>query len=196
MLNPLSLIPRALYFHGTISRNEFIQNETRLLARNCEYQIDVIQCIGNYAYSLRNFVDVIYTDDENFFTMTIYNEHTSRLKELKNKKLQNYDPTSVLTSCKNEAKKANGITTKDRLIVLYKKPDFNSEKKMTIAFLHELIHVLSSSNGLPDGFEYPETNLLEPTVQLVTKLYALKNPNIISTKDIENIIRSQQRSLR
>ena len=61
---------------------------------------------------------------------------------------------------------------------------------MTIAFLHELIHVLSSSNGLPDGFEYPETNLLEPTVQLVTKLYALKNPNIISTKDIDKYITS------
>ena len=66
---------------------------------------------------------------------------------------------------------------------------------MTIAFLHELIHVLSSSNGLPDGFEYPETNLLEPTVQLVTKLYALKNPNIISTKDIDKYYKESTEKL-
>lgn len=117
------------------------------------------------------------------------------LKELKDKELKKYDPTSLRTACKNIAKRSNGITTKNSKIVLYKAIDYNFEKKMTVAFLHELIHVLTNYNGLPDGFDYPYTNILEPTVQLITKLYALKNPHLISTEDIDKYYKESTEKL-
>lgn len=157
---------------------DLIRNE----ASNCAS----IECIGDKAYSLKELATIEYHNDNLMSFASAYKN------DLINRGIGTKTSIENVLESINEFNYTAFTSLHGKVHILFSK---KNEDLLDFPVFHELVHLISGSNGISPNFSKYTNSFNEGVINYIAKYYALKHPTKINTSQIKYVYPSQTQNI-
>lgn len=159
-------------------------------AKMCTTATNVVECIGNKAYQLKDLVTVEVAKSAEEFArlITLDNRKRDKSQKEENKNeigVNDNDYNEFLATIKKYHQK--GATLMEDKIILFQTTKYSQNGQLNFDFFHELCHNVIGDGGVNNNLNTKNINLLETVTNYIAVSYSKSHKDQIDISSMEQI---------